>query len=73
MGWKLCGNILSKLQGKHGLIFFLRVSLFRLCGLLINSENMRVSEARVLKRIFGPKKDDVTEEWKFHNEELHNL
>jgi hypothetical protein len=33
-----------------------------------------VFENRVLRRIFGPKRDDVTEEWrKLHNEELHNL
>jgi hypothetical protein len=31
-------------------------------------------ENRVLRRIFGPKRDEVTGEWrKFHNEELHNL
>jgi hypothetical protein len=29
---------------------------------------------RVLKRIFGPKRDEVTGEWrKLHNEELHEL
>jgi hypothetical protein len=29
---------------------------------------------RVLKRIFGPKRDEVTGGWrKLHNEELHNL
>jgi hypothetical protein len=33
-----------------------------------------VFENRVLRRIFGPKRDDVTEEWrKLQNEELHNL
>jgi hypothetical protein len=33
-----------------------------------------VFENRVLKRIFGPKRDEVTEEWrKLHNEELHDL
>jgi hypothetical protein len=33
-----------------------------------------VSENRVLRRISGPKKDDVTGGWrKLHNEELHNL
>jgi hypothetical protein len=31
-------------------------------------------ENRVLRRIFGPKRDDVTGEWrKLHNEELHDL
>jgi hypothetical protein len=31
-------------------------------------------ENRVLRRIFGPKRDEVTREWrKLHNEELHNL
>jgi hypothetical protein len=33
-----------------------------------------VFENRVLRRIFGPKRDDVTGEWrKLHNEELHNM
>jgi hypothetical protein len=33
-----------------------------------------VFENRVLRRIFGPERDEVTGEWrKLHNEELHNL
>jgi hypothetical protein len=33
-----------------------------------------VFEDRVLRRIFGPKRDEVTGGWrKLHNEELHNL
>jgi hypothetical protein len=33
-----------------------------------------VFENRVLRRIFGPKRDQVTGEWrKLHNEELHDL
>jgi hypothetical protein len=33
-----------------------------------------VFENRVLKRIFGPKRDEVTGEWrKLHNGELHDL
>jgi hypothetical protein len=33
-----------------------------------------VFENRVLRRIFGPKTDEVTGEWrKLHNEELHIL
>ena len=35
---------------------------------------MRVFENRVLWRIFGPKGDEVTGEWrKLHNEELKDL
>jgi hypothetical protein len=31
-------------------------------------------ENRVLRRIFGPKRDEVTGDWrKVHNEELHDL
>jgi hypothetical protein len=33
-----------------------------------------VFENRVLRRIFGPKREEVAGEWrKLHNEELHNL
>jgi hypothetical protein len=33
-----------------------------------------VFENRVLRRIFGPKRDEVTGEWrKLHSRELHNL
>jgi hypothetical protein len=35
---------------------------------------LRVFENRVLRRIFGPKRDEVMEYWrKLLNEELHNL
>jgi len=35
---------------------------------------MRVFENRALRRIFGPKWDEVTGEWrKLHNEELNDL
>jgi hypothetical protein len=35
---------------------------------------LRVFENRVLRRIFGPKRDEVTGGWrKLHNEELHGL
>jgi hypothetical protein len=31
-------------------------------------------ENRVLRRIFGPKRDEVTGGWrKLHNEEIHNV
>ena len=32
---------------------------------------MRVFENRVLRRVFGPKRDELTGEWrKLHNEEM---
>jgi hypothetical protein len=35
---------------------------------------VKVFENRVLRRIFGLKRDEVTGEWrKLHNEELHDL
>jgi hypothetical protein len=35
---------------------------------------LRVFENRVLRRIYGPKRDEVTGGWrKLHNEELHGL
>jgi hypothetical protein len=42
--------------------------------LVSHAKGKAVFENRVLRRIFGPKRDDVTGEWrKLHNEELHNL
>jgi hypothetical protein len=41
---------------------------------LREEHRLRVFEYRVLRRIFGPKRDDVTGDWrKLHNEELNNL
>jgi hypothetical protein len=35
---------------------------------------LRVFENRVLRRIFGPKRDGVTEDWRMlHSGEVHNL
>jgi hypothetical protein len=40
----------------------------------MEKHRLRVFENRVLRRIFGPKRDEVTAEWrKLHNGELHNL
>jgi hypothetical protein len=41
---------------------------------LREEHRLRVFENRVLRRIFGPKRDELTGEWrKLHNEELHVL
>ena len=40
----------------------------------MEERRLRVSENRVLRRIFGPKRDAVTGEWrKLHNEELRDM
>jgi hypothetical protein len=41
---------------------------------LREEHRLRVFENRIIRRIFGPKRDEVTGEWrKLHNEELHIL
>jgi hypothetical protein len=47
----------------------------KLGSLTLREENrLRVFENRALRRIFGPKRDEVTgERRKLHNEELHSL
>jgi hypothetical protein len=41
---------------------------------LREERRLRVFENRVLRKIFGPKRDEVTGEWrKLHTEELHDL
>jgi hypothetical protein len=44
-------------------------------SLTLREENrLRVFENRVLRQIFGPKRDEVIGGWrKLHNEEFHNL
>jgi hypothetical protein len=44
-------------------------------GLTLREEHrLRVFDSRVLRRIFGPKRDEVTGDWRrLHNEELNDL
>ena len=64
----------------------LKIEIYRniilpvLCGCetwsltLREERKLRVFENMVLRRIFGPRRDEVTEEWRrLHNEELNDL
>jgi hypothetical protein len=43
-------------------------------GVKLGLSILRVFENRVLRRIFGPKREEVAGGWRrLHNEELHNL
>ena len=70
----------SNLPSKNIKIYrtiFLPVVLygFETWSLTLREERrLRMFENRVLRRIFGPKRDEVTREWrKLHNEELNYL
>jgi len=66
---------------------YLKISIYRTINLpavlygcetwlltLREEHRLGVFENTVLKRIFGPKRDEVTREWrKLHNEELNDL
>ena len=59
-------------------IFFKRIVVLygcETCSLTLREEcRLRVFENRVLRRVFGPKRDEVTGEWrKLHKEELRYL
>jgi hypothetical protein len=41
---------------------------------LKEEHRLRMFENRVIREIFGPKREEVTGDWrKIHNKELHNL
>jgi hypothetical protein len=45
-----------------------------ICCFLVQENRLRVFENRVLRRIFGPKREKVARGWrKLHSEELNNL
>jgi hypothetical protein len=49
-------------------------SQYSLCITLKGEHRLRLSENRALRRIFGPKREEVVGSWRrLHNEELHNL
>jgi hypothetical protein len=73
----LCSRLLSKnLKIKIYRNIILPVVLYgcETWSLMLREERrLRVFENRVLRRVFGPRRDEVTGEWrKLHSEELHD-
>jgi uncharacterized membrane protein len=58
----------------YKIIILLLVCACQTWSLTLREEHrLRVFENRVLRRIFGPKRDEVTGDWsKLHNEKLKN-
>ena len=78
INYLLCSRLLSKnLKIKIYRTIILPVVLYgcETWSLILREERrLRVFENRVLRRVFGPKRDEVTVEWrKLHNEELNDL
>ena len=59
----------------YGIIVPIVLYEFETCSRTLREERrLRVFVNRVLRRIFGPKRDEVTREWrKLHNEEPNEL
>jgi len=75
----LCSSLLSK-NLKIKSIYIIIIMSFVLYGcetwllMLRGKHRLMVFENRVPRRLFGPKRDEVTGEWrKLHNEELSDL
>jgi hypothetical protein len=67
-----CNTELRVRKRDSKLIRFVSVSQGTLT--LREAHRLRVFENRVLRRTFGPKRDEITGGWrKLHNDKLHNL
>jgi hypothetical protein len=77
-----CDNLSSRLLSKNLKIRIYKKIILPVVlhgcvtwSLILRKEyRLRVFENRVLRRIFGPERDEVTGEWrKLHNEEIRDL
>jgi len=84
---KACYDSVQNLLSSSLLFKHIKIKIYRsiilsvvLCGcetwslILREERKLRVFENMVLRRIFGPRRDEVTGEWRrLHNEELNDL
>ena len=69
---KSVSNMFKNVIINLNLLFFYGCETWSLA--LREERRLRVFENRVLRKLFGPKRDEVTGEWrKLHNEELNDL
>jgi hypothetical protein len=70
-----CGKVLLSLRWlSYGTVSRLSVWVRNLVSKIKGGTQTEVLEKRVLRRIFGPTRDEVKGDWRNqHNEELHNL
>jgi hypothetical protein len=70
--WVPTVNLPGNLGGYH--IYLKRTMMIAYLVAHTEERRLRVSVNRVLRRIFGPKRDDVRGEWRrLHNEEINDL
>ena len=73
--WTLISVTIYSPYAASGIILLIVLYGCETWSLTLREERrLRVFENRVLRRVFGPKRDEVTGEWrKLHNEELRDL
>ena len=55
-------------------VYIINATQYKILCIQIPTAVLRVFENRVLRRVFGPKRDEVTGKWrKLHKEELRDL
>jgi hypothetical protein len=77
---RIYGAYIFEIQNYHKRIIAILIYFRTFCNIVLyecQTWSLTLREehkVRVLRRIFGPKRDEVTGGWrKLHNEELHNL
>jgi hypothetical protein len=75
MQWGYSVHVETVLHGVKSIIAPFVLYGYETWSLTLREQNRsRVFENRVLRRIYGPRRDEVTGGWrKLHKEELHNL
>ena len=67
--WKMSGFMVNTIQYDNS-----KLKNYTFSFVSCNSYKLRVFENMVLRRIFGPRRDEVMGEWRrFYNEELNDL